>query len=242
MLEAAVRACPDDAWDSAAHVNRFWHIAYHTLFYVNLYLFQTVDDHKPWRGHRDDAQNLRPGVEPYSRDSILEFLAFCREHARRRIAALDLGAESGFSWLSVQPRGAAGLQFAPSPAPHWPAQRAYPPGHRRRRRLGRPRLTPSSPLPLGTREPCYTDHDMNLTITVDSDLLKRARIRALQEDTSVDAVLRRFLEAYAGMGERRRDPVADLLARSDAATFRDVGRSDGHATSCMSDDLRFVDD
>ena len=103
MLEAAVRACPDDAWDSAAHVNRFWHIAYHTLFYVNLYLFQTVDDHKPWRGHRDDAQNLRPGVEPYSRDSILEFLAFCREHARRRIAALDLGAESGFSWLPFNP-------------------------------------------------------------------------------------------------------------------------------------------
>ena len=61
---------------------------------------------------------------------------------------------------------------------------------------------------------------MNLTITVDSDLLKRARIRALQEDTSVDAVLRRFLEAYAGMGERRPDPVADLLARSDAATSR----------------------
>ena len=61
---------------------------------------------------------------------------------------------------------------------------------------------------------------MNLTITVDTDLLKRARIRALQEDTSVNAVLRQFLEAYAGVGERRRDAVADLLALSDAATSR----------------------
>ena len=61
---------------------------------------------------------------------------------------------------------------------------------------------------------------MNLTITVDSDLLKRARIRALQEDTSVNSVLRQFLEAYAGVGERRRDAVADLLALSDAATSR----------------------
>ena len=103
MLEAAVRACPDDAWDSSAHVNRFWHIAYHTLFYVNLYLFKTVDDHVPWSGHRDGAQNLGPGVEPYSREGILEFLAFCREQARSRIATLDLGADSGFSWLPFSP-------------------------------------------------------------------------------------------------------------------------------------------
>lgn len=103
MLEAAVQACPDDAWDSDAHVNRFWHIAYHTLFYVDLYLCQTVYEHAPWSGHRDDAQNLRPGVEPYSRATILEFLAFCREHARRQIAALDLTAESGFSWLPFGP-------------------------------------------------------------------------------------------------------------------------------------------
>ena len=61
---------------------------------------------------------------------------------------------------------------------------------------------------------------MNLTIAVDSNLLKRARIRALQEDTSVNAVLRQFLEAYAGVGERRRDAVADLLALSEAATSR----------------------
>jgi KaiC/GvpD/RAD55 family RecA-like ATPase len=61
---------------------------------------------------------------------------------------------------------------------------------------------------------------MNLTITVDGDLLKRARIRALQEDTSVNSVLRQFLEAYAGMGERRRDAVADLLALSETARSR----------------------
>ncbi|MDE0449481.1 MAG: DinB family protein [Spirochaetaceae bacterium] len=103
MLEAAVRACPDDSWDSSAHVNRFWHIAYHTLFYVDLYLCQTVYEHVPWRDHREDAQNLRPGVAPYSRGSILEFLAYCREHARRQIAALDLSSDSGFSWLPFGP-------------------------------------------------------------------------------------------------------------------------------------------
>ena len=103
MLEAAVRACPDAAWDDAAHVNRFWHIAYHTLFYVHLYLFQSLEEHRPWSGQRDGASDLGREVEPYSRESILEFLAFCREHARSRIAALDLAAESGFGWLPFGP-------------------------------------------------------------------------------------------------------------------------------------------
>lgn len=39
----------------------------------------------------------------------------------------------------------------------------------------------------------------NLTITVDGETLKRARIRALEEGTSVNAVLREFLESYAGV-------------------------------------------
>lgn len=103
MLEAAVRACSDAAWDDAAHVNRFWHIAYHTLFYVHLYLFQSLEEHSPWSGQRDGASDLGREVEPYSRDSILEFLAFCRDHARSRIAKLDLAAESGFGWLPFGP-------------------------------------------------------------------------------------------------------------------------------------------
>lgn len=36
----------------------------------------------------------------------------------------------------------------------------------------------------------------NLTITVDDELLKRARIRALELDTSVSAVLREHLGAF----------------------------------------------
>lgn len=38
----------------------------------------------------------------------------------------------------------------------------------------------------------------NLTITVDKETLKRARIRALEEGTSVNALLREYLEEYAG--------------------------------------------
>ncbi len=44
----------------------------------------------------------------------------------------------------------------------------------------------------------------NLTITVDDGALKRARMRALEEDTSVNAILRDHLEEYAG---RRREQI-----------------------------------
>ena len=57
---------------------------------------------------------------------------------------------------------------------------------------------------------------MNLTITVQEELLKRARMRALEENTSVNAVLRKFLESYADT-TRQRWAVARLLALSRTA-------------------------
>jgi plasmid stability protein len=44
---------------------------------------------------------------------------------------------------------------------------------------------------------------MNLTITLDEEVVRRARIRALEQGTSVNAVVRRFLESYAGRDEAR---------------------------------------
>lgn len=59
---------------------------------------------------------------------------------------------------------------------------------------------------------------MNLTLTVDKDVLKRARVRAITEDTSVNAVVREFLAAYAGAAGPRRDAVESLLVLSRTAT------------------------
>jgi plasmid stability protein len=44
----------------------------------------------------------------------------------------------------------------------------------------------------------------NLTLTLDEELLKRARIRAIEQGTSVNAVVREFLTSYAGMDDERR--------------------------------------
>lgn len=59
---------------------------------------------------------------------------------------------------------------------------------------------------------------MNLTIEVDNEVLKRARMRAIMENTSVNAVLREFLESYAGGAARRRQAIEHLLSLSKTAT------------------------
>jgi len=53
----------------------------------------------------------------------------------------------------------------------------------------------------------------NLTISVDDDVLRRARMRARQEHISVNAALGRYLEADAGSDEvrRRRQEALDAL-------------------------------
>jgi hypothetical protein len=53
----------------------------------------------------------------------------------------------------------------------------------------------------------------NLTISVDEEVLKRARIRALQENSSVNAILAKYLEAYARTDQlqRRRQSALNAL-------------------------------
>lgn len=55
----------------------------------------------------------------------------------------------------------------------------------------------------------------NLTLTVDEDLLRRARIRAVTEGTSINAVVREHLERYAGASPAAR-AIDALLSLSDA--------------------------
>ncbi len=45
----------------------------------------------------------------------------------------------------------------------------------------------------------------NLTVEVDDETLKRVRIRALEQGTSVNALLRALLGDYTGIREQRRE-------------------------------------
>ena len=60
----------------------------------------------------------------------------------------------------------------------------------------------------------------NVTITVDDRLLKLARLRALEQGTSVNAPLREYLEAHAGAADAQARARDDLLQLSATATSR----------------------
>ena len=63
----------------------------------------------------------------------------------------------------------------------------------------------------------------NLTITIDEATLKKARLRALNQGISVNELLRRFLESYAGVSALEASALQDLLALSQAARSRRRG-------------------
>ena len=109
MLGKAIEACPEDLWLSEDHLNRFWHIAYHALFYTHLYLQPAESDFRPWEKHRQDYQFLgprpwapqephRPDI-PYSKAEVMEYHQFCLAEVAKQVPALDLNAPSGFHWL-----------------------------------------------------------------------------------------------------------------------------------------------
>jgi hypothetical protein len=118
MLKQAIEKCPDTMWDDSTDKNKFWHVAYHALFYTHLYLQDREDDFVPWAEHREDYNFLGalpwpPHREPligvpYTQKQILAYCAICAQQVEERVDALDLEGGSGVSWL---PFGKLELQF-----------------------------------------------------------------------------------------------------------------------------------
>jgi glycine/D-amino acid oxidase-like deaminating enzyme len=71
----------------------------------------------------------------------------------------------------------------------------------------------------------------NVTLTIDERVLRAARIRALEQGTSVNAVVRDYLEHYAGSADARA-VVAAFLALAEES-----GASSGRSRSWSRDEL-----
>ena len=65
----------------------------------------------------------------------------------------------------------------------------------------------------------------NLTVTVDDDVLKRARIRALELGTSVNALVAEHLARFADPTGAQRQAVQNLLALNKKASPADRERA-----------------
>jgi hypothetical protein len=60
MLSQAIGGCPEPLWLAANYRNRFWHIAYHAIFFTHLYLHSSETEFRPWAKHRPNYQFLGP--------------------------------------------------------------------------------------------------------------------------------------------------------------------------------------
>ena len=103
MLKQVIVKCPVALWNAPGDKDKVWQKAYHTLFYVHLYLQDTEKDFTPWEKHHDPETGI-----PFSQDEVLEYLRFIQNQVKERVPALDLEAGSGFDWL---PFGKLELQF-----------------------------------------------------------------------------------------------------------------------------------
>lgn len=66
----------------------------------------------------------------------------------------------------------------------------------------------------------------NVTLAVDEEVLRRARIRALEQGTSVNALIRQYLESFAGNAPANEGVAAFLeLASRSSATSGKAGRA-----------------
>ncbi len=102
MLRQAIDLCPDHLWHDARYRNRYWHIAYHTLFYAPLYVSASLAEFTPWAQHREECRMLGgpiEGIEPYSKWELLEYHSICLEQIEDWVPRVVLDGPSGFEWL-----------------------------------------------------------------------------------------------------------------------------------------------
>jgi len=114
MLDNALKNCPDELWSARLWegdpikngLSEFWYVAYHTLFWLDLYLSGTLEGFLPPEpftlSEIDPAGRLPDRI--YSREELRAYLEHCREKARATLETLtDENATRlcAFPWLQL---------------------------------------------------------------------------------------------------------------------------------------------
>jgi hypothetical protein len=112
MLHRCVENAEAGTWLAPVGQFPFWHIAYHTLFFADLYLAPEEKAFEPQEFHRADYQFLGPqswapqkkfiADKPYDQQTLAAYLQTCRAKAKQVVAGeadAILAGPSGFSWL-----------------------------------------------------------------------------------------------------------------------------------------------
>ncbi|MBI5837086.1 MAG: DinB family protein [Candidatus Eisenbacteria bacterium] len=90
MLGNAMRACPDALWADRTRQPEFWYVAFHTLFWLDYYLYGREEGFAPpppYTLDEMDPAGLMP-ERPYTKEELLAYLASGRRKCREAIGAL----------------------------------------------------------------------------------------------------------------------------------------------------------
>jgi hypothetical protein len=87
---------PTGALECTGDKNKFWQVAYHAIYFTHEYLADSYETFTPWMKHRevydfDHSQTF----EPYDKETILEYLAFCQQQVTERVPQLKLEEMEG---------------------------------------------------------------------------------------------------------------------------------------------------
>src|SRR5262249_55404391 len=102
MLNQCIAACPEEHWEGKIASGTFRWVAYHTLFFVDVYLspseeaFQLRDLHE--RGGNELGEDVTPGL---SKQETLAYVPICRQKMLETLAAEtaeSLAGPSGFPY------------------------------------------------------------------------------------------------------------------------------------------------
>lgn len=111
MLEEGIRKCPEGLWIPRTRPQgteqwQCWYIAYHALFWLDLYLSGAVEGFAPPAPFTLDELDPRGIIpeRPYRKDELQAYLSHCRQKCQSIIAALDDEAaarQCSFPWVQL---------------------------------------------------------------------------------------------------------------------------------------------
>jgi hypothetical protein len=104
MLKQCIEACPDEHWEAKVANGTVRWVAYHTLFFVDLYLTQSEESFELRELHYRGGDEREPVAgRGLDRSELLAYVQICRDKALASVAAEtveSLAGPSGFSWYT----------------------------------------------------------------------------------------------------------------------------------------------
>ncbi len=114
MLAECVSRCPGENWKSNVGNFPCWHVAYHALFYADLYLSANERSFTPPSFHRENYQFFGQlpwppheavfANDPYDKGTILAYVQHCRQKTTDVILSEtkeSLEGPCGFWWYKI---------------------------------------------------------------------------------------------------------------------------------------------